>query len=130
MGINRMKSGPTHMTCVLCPKSCIIAVRPEAKGFKISGHKCDRGKEYAEKELINSERTLTTTVKTCFKDFPRLPVKTDKPVPLSKMFTYMKKINSIEVKKRLKPGEAVVNKLPGSDVSLIATDDMTQIQEN
>ena len=123
-----MKNASIHMTCVLCPKSCTIEIIQAADGFDISGHKCERGKEYAVKELINSERTLTTTVKTGFKDFPRLPVKTDRPVSLEKMFLYMEKINTIQVKKRLKPGDLVVKQLLGKDINLLATDDMTQFE--
>jgi CxxC motif-containing protein len=124
-----MKNKITYITCVLCPKSCTIEIMPAAKGFDISGHKCDRGKEYAVKELINPERILTTTVKTGFKDFPRLPVKTDKPVPLGKIFLFMEMINSIQVKKRLKPGDIVEKQLLGSDINLLATDDMIDNQE-
>ena len=109
----------------MCPKSCIVEIIREAEGFEISGFKCDRGREYALRELINPTRILTTTVKTDFKDFPRLPVKTDKEVPLGKMSNCMDKINSVLVKKRVKPGDIVVKQLLGRDINLIATDDMT-----
>ncbi len=53
-------------------------------------------------------RTLTTTVRTVFADFPRLPVKTDRDVPLKDFFECMKKIDSVLVERRLKPGDVVV----------------------
>ena len=122
-----MENIKTCITCVLCPKSCTVVILKRAKDLDISGHECDRGKDYAIKELINPQRILTTTVRTVFKDFPRLPVKTDKPVPLGEVFKYMDIINTILVKKRLKPGDRIDKQLPDKDINLIATDDMTII---
>ena len=122
-----MKNNESHLTCVLCPKGCVVKITRINKSCEITGFQCDRGKEYALRELVNPARVLTTTVRTDFKDFPRLPVKTDREIPLTEIFDFMKEINSIRVKKRLKPGDTVEKQLLGSDINLIATDDMTQL---
>ncbi len=58
--------------CIV-PEKLHFEIIRAAEGFEISGLKCDRGRDYTLRELINPARILTTTVKTDFKDFPRLP---------------------------------------------------------
>jgi CxxC motif-containing protein len=114
-----------QIICIACPQGCTVEIVKEGDEYKVSGNKCKRGKEYAINELTNPTRTLTTTVKTSFPDFPRLPVKTDKEIPLGDVFECMSEINAIVVDKRLKPGDVVSESLLGTDVKLLATADMT-----
>ena len=95
----------------------------------MSGNNCKRGKEYAIQEITNPLRSITTTVRTVFDDFPRLSVKTDSEVPLKDIFLYMNEINDITVTERLKPGDTVKSGLRETDTNLIATSDMTPIVE-
>jgi len=114
-----------NLICIQCPLGCSLKAVWQSGEISVAGHKCSKGAVYAREELINPCRTLTTTVKTSFPDFPRLAVRTNREVPLKSFFMIMKAANSLVVKKRLRPGEPVVENLPGTDASLIATDDMT-----
>ena len=121
-------------TCIVCPVGCNIEVEYTETNnnikinkennfnvINIKGNQCIRGKEYVIQELINPARVITTTVKTIYADFPRLPVKTDKPVPLKDIFIFMKEINKITIDRKVKIGEIVAKNLCGSDINLIAT---------
>jgi len=112
------------ITCILCPYGCRISVEKNGEEYLVSGNRCKQGKEYALIELTNAMRTLTTTVKTIFPDFPRLAVKTNKDVKLSDIFRFMEEINRITITKRLKPGDVIRKCLLNQDIDLIATDNM------
>jgi CxxC motif-containing protein len=119
-----MKKEKHHITCILCPRGCQIELTTKDGEHLVVGNKCKKGIEYAINEVTNPTRTLTSTVKTAFKDFPRLPVRTDKEVPLKDIFSFMKEINRVIVDKRLSPGDIIINRILGTDVNLVATDDM------
>jgi len=115
------------ITCISCPLGCQIEVTKNGSEWEVEGSKCKNGKKYALQEVTNPMRSITSTVKTTFKDFPRVSVKTDGDVPLKDIFEYMKEINNVTVTERLKPGHLVKAGLCGSDVNLVATSDMTCI---
>lgn len=113
------------VVCIQCPQGCRLEVTEQEGGAAVTGNRCPRGLEYARKELINPSRTLTSTVRTCYRDFPLLPVRTQGEIPLQAVFAVMREINAVLVQERLRPGDVVIGRLAGTDVSLIATDDMT-----
>ncbi len=115
-----------ELICILCPNGCNLEVeeiinKNGNKEFKITGNKCKRAAKYVEEELTCPKRTLTTTVKTSFKQQPRISVRTDGDIELKKIFTYMKEINKIIVKDKLKVGDIIIPNLLDSGVNLIAT---------
>jgi CxxC motif-containing protein len=113
------------LVCIQCPLGCSLEASRHDGEITVTGNKCSKGDDYAREELTNPVRTLTTTVKTGFPDFPRLPVRTNREVPLKSIFLIMEAVNAVLVEKRLQPGDLVLNNLPGTDAALIATDDMT-----
>ena len=117
-----------YVTCISCPLGCAVEVIKRGDEIELVGNKCKKGEEYVRQELTNPMRSITTTVKTAFSDFPRLAVKTDGEVPLKEIYLYMAEINAIEVTERLKPGDSVKEKLCGSDVNLVATCDMAAVE--
>ncbi|MCG8570127.1 MAG: DUF1667 domain-containing protein [Spirochaetes bacterium] len=117
-----------EITCILCPQGCTLFI--DLNTQEVSGNKCKKGIDYGITEITNPTRTLTTTIKTIFADFPRLSVKTDQEIPLSKVFIYMKEINQQIAQKRYQPGDIIVTKLCNSEVNLIATDNMGLEDEN
>ena len=116
-----------RMTCISCPLGCDLEVCQTGDAIEIEGNRCKKGVDYASQELTNPMRSITTTVKTSFRDVPRLSVKTDGEIPLKDMYAFMAEINAIEVAERLRPGDMVKAGLLGSEVNLIATCDMSEI---
>lgn len=121
---------PAHeirvITCIQCPQGCTLRVARTVAGPVVEGNRCERGRSYAEGELTNPVRTLTTTVATVFSDFPRLPARTGGDIPLAAMFRAMRAVNAIRLTERLRPGDVIVENLAGTGVPLVATDDMTE----
>ena len=107
------------LTCVECPKGCEITVELDGdKIISVGGYSCQRGKKYAESEVICQRRVLTTTVKCA--DGGVVSVKTSNPVKKSGIFELMDKINKITVCPPVKIGQIIVKDIAeGSD--LIAT---------
>jgi len=124
-----MKSKKSIITCISCPLGCTIEVKRVGDDYEVSGNGCDKGKKYAIQEMTNPVRSITSTVKTLFKDFPRLPVKTDGEVPLKDIFLFMEEINSVVLKKRTKPGDLVLMNMRNTDINLVATADMSEIRD-
>ena len=116
------------LTCISCPLGCTIEATRKGEELELEGNRCKKGLEYVRQELTNPMRSITTTVKTSFGDFPRLSVKTDGEVPLKDIYLFMKAINEIEVSERLKPGDIVKAGLRGSEVNLVATCDMAAVE--
>lgn len=127
-----------QIICIQCPQGCTIrAERQSADSesssfsqcedavYEITGNKCPRGRAYAIKELTNPSRTLTTTVATIFSDCPLVSVRTDGDIPLRDVFRVMQELNGYRARKRLHPGEVMIEDLAGTGVALLATGDMT-----
>ena len=69
-----------ELTCVVCPAGCKVLVTLDENNqvIDVTGHTCPRGKKYAESEVTNPVRTLTSTVTVQTKDGAKmLPVRTD-----------------------------------------------------
>jgi CxxC motif-containing protein len=113
-----------RLLCIECPQSCLLEVS-DGEEITVANNKCERGKAYAAKEITNPARTLTTTVKTVFADFPRLPVRSAAEIPLNLVIPAVRALDTVIVCRRLQPGDIVLDRIPGTDVPLIATGDMT-----
>lgn len=83
-----------ELTCIVCPVGCQLKIETENdKVISVTGNTCPRGVKYAETEVTNPVRVITTTVRA--KTGEIIPVKTDKAVKKSKIFECMEIINSI-----------------------------------
>lgn len=108
------------LTCIECPKGCLVTVKKDGdKIMEISGNACPRGKIYAESEVTCPRRVLTTTVKV--RGGGVLPVKTDKPIKKSEIFSVMKKINSRFAETPIKTGDVIIKNVT-ENINVVATD--------
>lgn len=112
------------LTCIVCPKGCEITIESSSGGYEISGNQCSRGKEYAISEITNPKRSITSTVKTVYKEIPRLPVKTDRDIELKNIFPLMKELNKVEINHLVHSGEILVRNILNTGANIIATSDM------
>ena len=82
------------LTCIVCPLGCQLEAEIEnEKIISVTGNTCKRGATYAENEITNPKRVITTTVRTV--DGRIIPVKTNKAIPKDLMFECMKVINAL-----------------------------------
>lgn len=107
-----------NLTCIVCPIGCDIKIEiANGKVISVAGNTCPRGKAYAESEVTNPVRTVTTTVKSA--DGKIVPVKTKSPIPKEKVFEAMKIINSAKPCLPISVGDVIIEDIFGAQ--LVAT---------
>ena len=106
-----------EIICIVCPLGCNITVEDDKK---VRGNNCERGKEYALKEISNPTRILTTTVKVIRSSTKRLPVKTDGEIPKEKIFKAMDVINKIYVTPPIEMGNVIIKNILDTKVNIVA----------
>ena len=109
-----------EMICIGCPMGCYLAV--EHIGTTISGVSV----EYAEKEISDPERTLTTTVKVKNGHLPLVSVRTSKPIPKNIIFDAMDLLAKVEAEAPLKIGELIVQNILNTGVNIVATKNISR----
>lgn len=103
------------LTCIVCPLGCSLRVQLEGKRvLSVTGNTCPRGKEYAETECTNPQRTVTSTV-LCSDDSP-VSVKTDKPIPKEQMAACMARINEAVAQLPIAIGDVLIENVCGSNI--------------
>jgi CxxC motif-containing protein len=112
--------GITELICIVCPKGCHLQVDP-GKGFAVTGNTCDRGVEYGKAEIEHPTRMVTSTVCIEGAALPRMPVKTDKPIPKGKIFEAMVTLDDLDLNGPFNAGAVVVPDLCGTGVNFIST---------
>ncbi|MDR2552633.1 MAG: FAD-dependent oxidoreductase [Treponema sp.] len=117
---NKRPDGITELICIVCPKGCHLQV-DEKNGFKVSGHTCGRGETYGRQEIENPTRMITSTVCIAGAEIPRMPVKTDRPIPKDRIFEAMALLNRLELKEKPKAGNPVVRDICGTGVNFISS---------
>lgn len=110
-----------EIICVICPKSCRIQASQDNGIWEVKGNGCKRGAEFAVSEAVNPKRSLTTTMRTVFDELPLLPVKTDKDIPLEKLFEVMKEINKATVDHEVRIGEVLIENILGTGANIVST---------
>lgn len=107
-----------ELTCIVCPVGCHLSVDDN---LEITGNRCPRGKTYAKTEMTNPTRMLTTTVKTVFKDIPRVSVKSSSALPKGLIFEIMSELDHVIIEKHVKIGDIIVSDIHHTGIDMIAT---------
>lgn len=111
-----------EMICISCPMGCYLTVDYVGKTIQgITGNRCKVGLEYAEKEIFNPERTLTTTVRVKGGHLPLVSVRTSKPIPKNRIFEAMNLLAKLEVEAPVKIGDEIIQNLFDTNVSVVST---------
>lgn len=110
----------TNLICITCPKGCHLTV-DEENGCAVSGNACPRGADYGKNELLHPVRVVTSTVRIVGAALPRLPVKTDRPLPKGKVFDCMALIADLTVSAPVAAGTVLASRILGTDVNLVST---------
>jgi len=115
-----------EMICIGCPMGCYLTVDyDKAKVRDVSGNLCKVGVEYAEKEILNPERILTTSVKVRNGNLPLVSVRTDKSIPKSRIFEAMNLLANVEVEAPIKIHEPIIQNI-FAGVNIVATKNISR----
>jgi CxxC motif-containing protein len=113
-----------ELVCIVCPLGCKMQIERNsgaALGFAVEGHECKRGEAYAIEEFTNPTRAVTSTVVIHNAYLPRLPVKTNQPIPKGLIFACMEEIAKVEVTAPVKMGDVIIENLLGTDIDVVAS---------
>ena len=115
------------MICIGCPLGCYLSVDYIGTTIRnVNENRCKVGREYAEKEISNPERTLTTTVKVKHGHLPLVSVRTNKPIPKSRIFDAMNVLAKVEVEAPIKIGEPIIQNIFNTGVNIVATKNISK----
>ena len=114
-----------EFVCLQCPTACVIEVELNEKEEIVSlkGEECKRGREFAEGEIREPARILTSTVSisSADKEHPLLPVKSASPIPKRVIREAMVKLADVEVSAPVQIGCVVMENILGTGVDMVAT---------
>lgn len=117
-----------ELICIVCPNGCrlraAISCNDGRRKVEVSGNKCSRGEKFAEAELTNPTRSLTTTVRTSFSAMPWLPVRTDGEIPKNAIPEAINQLRTVIIDRHLRCGEVIISDLVGTGINVIATSDL------
>lgn len=108
-----------ELICVTCPKGCRLQI--DEQTLKVSGNTCPRGAIYAQNELTDPKRVVTTTVAISGAALPRCPVRTTAPVSKGLMIDIVKELKNFHLTAPVKVGQVVVQNILGSGADVIVT---------
>jgi CxxC motif-containing protein len=106
---------------MICPKSCLLSVNGNSENIFVENNNCDKGLEFAKKELTDPERMLTSTIRVNSGELPLVSVRSDKPVKKYELKTLIRQLNAITVPAPVFCGQVVVSVLGENKVNIIAT---------
>ncbi len=112
-----------EIICINCPIGCHLDIELDDQGnfISVSGNLCPKGKEYAIKEMTAPVRTLTTTIRIEYGQYPLVSVRSDKPLPKDSLFDVMDIIDHTIKKAPIKIGDILISNILGLEVNIIAT---------
>jgi CxxC motif-containing protein len=119
-----LKTAKKKMRCIVCPEGCAMLAEygeDSKKIISLEGHNCKRGIKFAEAEIKNPLRLLTTTIGIDSKISQRLPVRSNIPAPKEKIFSIAKEVKKIRAKAPIKMGEIIIADVLGTGVDIISS---------
>ncbi len=117
-----------RLTCIICPKGCSLRVRLEAgRVTLVEGNHCKRGAQYAEKEVTNPTRTVTTIIPVRGGREKMLSVKTRTDIPKAKVQACMRALKSVTAEAPVQIGNVILADVAETGVDIIATKEISEI---
>ena len=111
-----------ELICIGCPLGCMLTVEMNGEEVvNVTGNTCPRGKTYAEKEVTNPTRIVTSTVKVTGGDRPSVACKTKSDIPKSKIFDVARALKDVEATAPVKIGDVLVEDIACTGVQIVAT---------
>ena len=117
-----------ELICIGCPLGCMLTVEIDnGEVVNVTGNTCPRGKTYAEKEVTNPMRIVTSTVRVTGGDRPMVSCKTASDIPKGKIFEVAKALKEVEASAPVKIGDVLIENVAGTGVAIVATSKAEQI---
>ena len=110
------------MICIGCPLGCVLTVEMNGKEVvNVTGNTCPRGKVYAEKEMTNPTRIVTTSVRVSGGDKTVVSCKTKSDIPKWMMADVIRELKEIVIQAPVNIGDILLENVAGTGVAIVAT---------
>ena len=93
-----------------------MKVEKDGEDIKVEGNSCPKGKDYAESELTNPTRTVTSSVFVENREGKSVSVKTDRPVAKANIFDVMAVIRSTKATAPVAIGDVLAQNVFGCNI--------------
>ncbi|HOB12529.1 MAG TPA: DUF1667 domain-containing protein [Syntrophomonadaceae bacterium] len=113
-----------NLICIECPIGCSLQAEKTGEQWDIKGNRCRKGEQFAINELTDPRRSVCSTVRTIYKEVPRLPVRTNGEVPLQAIFEVMEQINAVTLDHPVHIGEIIIENVSNTGINVVATSDL------
>jgi CxxC motif-containing protein len=115
------------LICITCPKGCTLEVHHEGDTVVKVEQGCKRGHEYANRELVDPRRMISSTVKITGGVHPLLPVYTSDAFPKPRIPELMTTLRHLKIKAPVRMNEVVVENVLDSGINILASRDSPKI---
>jgi CxxC motif-containing protein len=117
-----------QLTCIICPVGCQMEITVQDNGFEkkvisTADNGCPRGPQYAQKELIDPRRTLTTCASVTGGELKLIPCKTDGEIPVALLKPCMEILRRTVCKAPIHTGDILVRDILGTGIHVKACAD-------
>ena len=110
-----------ELTCIGCPLGCPLTVTIQDNNeISVAGNTCPKGATYAQKEVTNPTRIVTSTVRVSGGSCAMLNVKTASDVPKDKIFDCVNALKEIVVPAPIRIGDVILENVADTGVAIIA----------
>ncbi len=117
-----MAEETTKMICITCPVGCALEVTHEGETIiGVKGDTCKRGIDYAESELTDPRRMVTSTAKVRAGVHPLVPVYTAAPIPKPLIFDLLAELRKVELQAPVEMGQVVLKNVLDTDIDVLAS---------
>lgn len=111
-----------NLTCINCPMGCALTVEMNGNEVvNITGNTCKRGEVYAQKEVSNPTRIVTSTVRVNGGKSDMVSVKTREDIPKGKIFECVRALKNVQVQAPICIGDVIVSNIADTGIDVIAT---------
>lgn len=104
------------ITCIVCPRGCVMTAQVCGSTVTVTGNACDRGEKHAVGECTNPVRSLTSTVRVSNRPDTMVSVKSETPVPKDKLFEIMRQLRAVSVEAPVMAGDVILADACGSRI--------------
>lgn len=114
-----------RLTCIGCPLGCQIEVLKDENDeiVLVSGNTCQRGEQYARKEVTAPRRIVTSSVRVYGSRTGErmVSIKTASDIPKEKIMDVIRDLSGVSVPCPVRIGDVVFRDVAGTGVDMVAT---------
>ncbi len=116
-----------ELTCIVCPRGCLLKVMENPEGYSVTGNACPRGVPYAVREMTDPRRMVSSTTRIEGAIHRRLPVKTSGDIPKGLVTKVCGEIGRLVVFAPVACGDVIIRNVLGTGADVIAARTMERV---